>query len=346
MLSRNENRLSDARIATAFWRALNEAAAYVGSTTPNPPVGCVLLDRAGDIVAVGAHRKAGEAHAERAAIEAARAAGRVDDIDTVLVTLEPCNHHGRTPPCVDAILSTPARNVVIGIGDPNPTVQGGGAARLVAAGLDVRFLDAFDSAEMSAVALASKRLIAPFAKRSVSGLPWVTVKQAVDEKGSMVPPAGQTTFTSPQSLTLAHRLRRRADAILTGSGTILADHPSFTVRHVGDFADKQRFLAILDRRRRVPDAYRMEASERGFSLIEAASPEEALHLLGAAGALEVLVEAGPSLTDAVLGGGLWDEYVRIEKDGLGAGIDAVRIAYRNTDFEDLNEAAWPLGDSK
>ena len=112
----------------------------LAATAPNPPVGCLLLDSNGDVIATGVHRKAGTAHAEAMAIAVARAAGRIGDIDTVVVTLEPCNHHGRTPPCVEAILGTPARHIFIGVADPNPAVTGGGAARLKAAGRTVTFL--------------------------------------------------------------------------------------------------------------------------------------------------------------------------------------------------------------
>ncbi|TNB46392.1 bifunctional diaminohydroxyphosphoribosylaminopyrimidine deaminase/5-amino-6-(5-phosphoribosylamino)uracil reductase RibD [Martelella lutilitoris] len=326
--------LSAAVLAAAMTRALDGAQRFAGATTPNPPVGCVLLDKAGQVIAEGVHRKAGLAHAEAEAIASARAAGVADRIHTVIVTLEPCNHHGRTPPCADAILATPASRVIIGAPDPNPGVSGGGAARLAAAGLSVVF--AADMADERAGTLARRaaRLIAPFAKRVLTGLPWVTVKQALDERGGMAPPAGAKTFTSPVSLSLAHRLRRRADAILTGSGTILADDPEFTVRRVRDFAGKQRALAILDRRGRVPEAYFSAAEARGFAVIRPETPEAALAALGRRGVMEVLVEAGPSLTASMLDGGLWDENVRIEKGDP----DRVSVFYRDPEFHELNEA--------
>nr|WP_272212936.1 bifunctional diaminohydroxyphosphoribosylaminopyrimidine deaminase/5-amino-6-(5-phosphoribosylamino)uracil reductase RibD [Marinicella sp. W31]MDC2878866.1 bifunctional diaminohydroxyphosphoribosylaminopyrimidine deaminase/5-amino-6-(5-phosphoribosylamino)uracil reductase RibD [Marinicella sp. W31] len=299
--------LNSAIMTAALSRALAGTVRFAGATAPNPPVGCVLLDADGMVIAEGFHRKAGAPHAEAEAIFKARAAGLVSHIDTVVVTLEPCNHHGRTPPCADAILATPARRVIIGAPDPNPNVAGGGAGRLAAAGLSVIFASELADRRARQLAQQAARLIAPFARRSVTGLPWVTVKQAIDENGGMVPPAGATTFTSSSSLTLAHRLRRRADAILTGSGTILADNPQFTVRRVPDFAGKQRVLAILDRRNRVSAGYVADAETRGFSVLKSDSLLDVLRELGKQGVMEALIEAGPTLTTTVLESGLWDE---------------------------------------
>lgn len=304
-------------IADAFARAIAAAVDYAGTTSPNPPVGCTLLDAAGNILAVEVHRKAGDLHAEARAIAACRTAGTIDRIHTVVVTLEPCNHHGRTPPCAEAILSTPAREVWIAETDPNPRVEGGGSTRLATAGLSVRFLSDLDHPEASRLASEAERLIAPFVKWVTTGLPFVTIKQALDETGSMIPPAGQRTFTSETSLTLAHRMRRRADAILTGSGTILADNPEFTVRRIPDHPGKSRILAILDRSGRVPSDYLTEATRRGLRPMLFADINEALARLGTEGVHEVLVEAGPKLTAAILATDLWDEHVAIRKLGTG-----------------------------
>lgn len=315
-------------IAAAFREALRLASEHVGATTPNPPVGCVLLDADGRTLAAAAHRKAGGPHAEAAAIAFSRESGTFSRIHTVVVTLEPCNHTGCTPPCTDAVLSTPAREVWIGVNDPNPAVAGGGAATLAVAGLTVRFIDALDDAASPALTSEVHRLIGPFAKRVRTGLPWVTVKQALDRNGSMVPPPGLKTFTSDASLELAHELRRRADAILTGSGTVLADEPEFTVRRVPDFLGKRRQLVILDRRGRVPGSYLRTATERGFEVSVEGSLLHALARLGEAGSLEVLVEAGPQLTGAMLASELWDEHVVIQQSQLRGGADAVSVRQR------------------
>jgi diaminohydroxyphosphoribosylaminopyrimidine deaminase/5-amino-6-(5-phosphoribosylamino)uracil reductase len=231
-------------------------------------------------------------------------------VATLAVTLEPCNHHGRTPPCTGAILDAGIRHVVVGTHDPNPTVKGGGIERLQAAGVTVT---------VGVAEAECRQLLHAFAFSSITGSPWVTVKRAFTAAGSMIPPPGQKTFTSPASLLLAHRLRKKADAILTGSGTILADDPSFTVRHLPDHPGKRRRLAILDRRRRVPETYLAAARERGLDPTIYDDLETALADLHRQGVRDVLVEAGPALSDAVLAANRWCLAVDIRrKDGPGA----------------------------
>ena len=304
--------------------ALDEARSAEGATAPNPPVGCVLLDAAGKVISVAAHQKAGHLHAEVLAIQKARALGLIEQVHTFVVTLEPCNDYGRTPPCTDAILATPAQNIVIGSADPNPHVKGDGTERLRQRGLTVSFLDRAREPELSQ---ALQRLIAPFTKRMIKGLPWVTVKQALNQQGSMIPEPGHKTFTSPSSLVVAHQLRRRADAIITGSGTVLADAPEFTVRHVEDFVGKRRKLILFDRRRRIADAYVVEAQRRGFNVIWASDVEHALRDAATHGALEVLIEAGPQLTASVLASPFWDEHVLIRQSPKAGDDDHMDIKH-------------------
>lgn len=306
-------------IARAFRLALDAASAFAGATAPNPPVGCAVLAADGEVLAVEAHRGAGLPHAEAAALAACR--DRSDAVHTLVVTLEPCNHHGRTPPCSEAILASPARAVWIGARDPNPAVAGGGAARLSAAGLDVSFVE-------GPLAAQAARLIAPFAMRSLRGRPWLTLKQAFTADGSMVPPRGEKTFTSEVSLDLAHALRRRADAVITGSGTVLADAPLLTVRRVPDPRRAPRRLAILDRRGRVPGAYLAAAREGGLEPSLHADIPALLADLAEGGALEALVEAGPTLSAAFLAAGLWDERVVITKAAHAGDPDIVEISLR------------------
>jgi diaminohydroxyphosphoribosylaminopyrimidine deaminase/5-amino-6-(5-phosphoribosylamino)uracil reductase len=306
-------------IARAFRLALDAASAFAGATAPNPPVGCAVLAADGEVLAVEAHRGAGLPHAEAAALAACR--DRWDAVHTLVVTLEPCNHHGRTPPCCEAILASPARAVWIGARDPNPAVAGGGAARLSAAGLDVAFVE-------GPLADEAAQLIAPFAMRSLHGRPWLTLKQAFTADGSMIPPRGVKTFTSEASLDLAHALRRRADAVITGSGTILADAPLLTVRRVADPRRAPRRLAILDRRGRVPQAYLVAARERGLEPSVHAAIPALLGDLAEGGALEALVEAGPTLSAAFLAAGLWDERVVITKAAHAGVPDIVETTLR------------------
>lgn len=316
------------RIAMAFARALALARVHEGATAPNPPVGCVLLDAAGTELAAGAHRRAGTPHAEALAIAAARHSGVVGKIHTAIVTLEPCNHHGRTPPCAEALLATPAKQIWIACRDPNPKVGGGGAERLMAEGRRVRMLADLPHPDALVLAGDAERLIAPFRKHVLTGLPFITVKQALSSTGSMIPPPGRKTFTAPSSLALAHSLRRRADAILTGSGTILADDPHFTVRLVADHPGKRRLLVILDRRRRVHSDYLDAALQRGFEVYHGDKLHAALARIADWGAMEVLVEAGPTLTGSLLATALWDEHVLIEQACSPDGADRVTTRRR------------------
>jgi diaminohydroxyphosphoribosylaminopyrimidine deaminase/5-amino-6-(5-phosphoribosylamino)uracil reductase len=317
-------------IVGAFRAAVAAGEAVAGATTPNPPVGCVVLDASGDVLACEAHRRAGSPHAEAAAIEACQRAGVAERIHTLVVTLEPCSHHGRTPPCVDAILATPAKAVWIGARDPNPRVSGDGAVRLAQQGLAVRFFDTLDHPEAAALGRAARRLIAPFATWSRSGRPWLTVKQAIAADGGMIPPTGRKTFTSQEALVLAHRLRRRADAIITGAGCVLADDPLFTVRHVRDHAGKRRILAILDRRGRTPSGYVEAAEGRGFDVRIRTDIAALLAELGNDGVVEALVEAGPALLEAFLDQGLWDERVIIRQSPVAGQPDAIDVLTQHT----------------
>jgi len=359
-----------ALLAQTMRLAAAEARKWLGATSPNPPVGAAALAADGRVLAVAAHHRAGEAHAETALLHmlrkgdgvmerAATADGTVNTpspsisrIDTLCVTLEPCNHHGLTPPCTEAIIAAGIRRVVIGTRDPNPHVTGGGIERLQAAGVDVITGVAEDEC---------RQLIHAFAYKAQTGKAFVTVKRAFrrsDGDGvmegtalslgtvgtpspppeSMIPPAGQKTFTSASSLCLAHRLRKKADAILTGSGTILADNPLFTVRHVQDHPNKRRWLAILDRRGRVPQAYIDAAKTRGLDAVIYRDIETALSDLAAKGAQDVLVEAGPALAQNLLDLGLWAMSVTIRQ----AETDRIDVAFnpRETLPFDANHFGW------
>jgi len=314
-------------ISTAFRRALQCASDFVGATAPNPPVGCVLLDAKGNQLAAASHEQAGMFHAESAAIELCRQQGTFERIHSVIVTLEPCNHTGRTPACTEAILGTPAQAIWIGTKDPNPDVCGKGAEKLANHGLKVSFIEQLNVPNATHMAKSATKLIAPFAKRARTGLPFVTIKQAINSAGSMIPGANRKTFTSARSLKFAHQLRKRADAILTGSGTILADAPEFTVRHIQDFVSKRRHLVIMDRRGRVCDAYQQSAVNLGFRVIIATSLEDALLQLADEGVLEVLVEAGPTLLDSVLATKFWDEHIIITQAANSTQEDNISIRY-------------------
>ena len=299
-----------AAIAHAFRAAVDEAARHVGATAPNPPVGCALLDAAGTILAVGGHHRAGTPHAEIQAISQCRERGLLDRAHTAVVTLEPCNHTGRTGPCSQALLATPVRDVWIGVRDPNPHVEGGGADHLRQHGRHVHVLH--PTGPQAEIQSMCRSLLAPFAHFMRTGQPWITVKQALDATGSMVPPAGRTTFTSAASLDLAHRLRRATDAVITAGGTIRADRPGLNVRRVADHPNRApRVLAICTRTGEVDEAYLQAARARGFAVQVCTDINALPDMLGMAGVTWAMVEAGPRLLAEIEARGLWHDWLTI-----------------------------------
>lgn len=290
--------------SVAMQRACFEARQWMGATSPNPPVGACALDENGNILATGAHHRAGEAHAEAELLKICREQGLLTHIDSVAVTLEPCNHHGKTPPCSEALISAGVRKIIVGVQDPNTGVKGGGIERLRQAGIEV-----IEGIEAD----ACQKLIHAFSFYSRTQKPFVTVKRAFDPSGSMIPTGGKKTFTSQASLILAHRLRKKADALVTGSGTVLADTPLFSVRHVQDHEGKRRILAILDRQQRVASDYIDAASKRGFDVRLYSDIDLCFSALAEAGIQDVLVEAGPRLSDAILSSNHWAMCVDIHK---------------------------------
>lgn len=199
-------------------QAIRLARRGVGSTHPNPRVGAVVLQD-GVPVATGFHLRCGSAHAEARALEQA---GDRAKRATLVVTLEPCAHFGRTPPCVDAILASGIRRVVVGMRDPNPLVDGRGIDRLLAEGLDV---------EVGLLEAECRAINPPYLKQLRTGLPWVTLKAMVSLDGRMASESGESRgLGGDAEQRLVHRLRAESDAVLVGVGTVLADDPLLTVR--------------------------------------------------------------------------------------------------------------------
>lgn len=302
-------------VARGFREALAAACAHLGATAPNPPVGCAVLDRDGRVLVAAGHERAGRPHAEALALSRLADAGRLAEAHTLLVTLEPCNHQGRTGPCTEAILQSPVRTVWIGCPDPNPHVGGHGADRLREGGLVVHLLGTGPDREEARLHRDCRALIAPFRRWATGGRPWITVKQALDSGNGMVPPPGARTFTDDASLRLAHRLRRATDAVVTGAGTVRADRPHLTVRHLPDHPDRRRLLAVLGRS--LPDGYADAAAARGFDLRLLPTLDQLLPALGEAGVLWAAVEAGPRLLDALREAGLWDDWLSIRHPVAG-----------------------------
>ena len=200
-------------------RALALAALGAGTTSPNPMVGALVLDQDGQLVGEGYHCRAGEPHAEVMAL--AQAAGRARG-GTLVVTLEPCCHQGRTPPCCDAVLAAGVARVVVAMADPDPRVAGGGIARLRAAGLEV---------VVGVAELEAARLNQAFVHRVRSGRPWGLLKWAMSLDGRTALPNGESQWISgPLARQWVHRLRGRCDAVIVGGGTLRADDPLLTSR--------------------------------------------------------------------------------------------------------------------
>ena len=328
-------------------RALSLARRGLYTTHPNPRVGCVLV-RDGEIVGEGFHARAGEAHAE---IHALYMAGERARGSTAYVTMEPCCHHGRTPPCTDALIEAGVARVVAAMRDPNPLVAGGGLARLSARGIEVS----------SGLLETSAQLLNPgFISRMTRGLPWVRVKSAMSLDACTALASGESRWiTGVWARKDVQRWRARADAILTGINTIIADDPSLNVRldasELGiEGAVAQPLRVVLDSDLRIsPDAriFRLQgtvlviAAEGRIipakrTALEAAGAEvasvpeskngqgvelvEVLRLLARRGINEVHVEAGATLAGALVSEGLVDELVvYIAPHLLGGGARAV-----------------------
>lgn len=213
-------------------RAIALAADPPLRTSPNPTVGCVIV-RGGEIVGEGVTRPAGEAHAEVVALEAAGAAARGADM---YVTLEPCSHTGKTPPCTDAILAAGVARVFAGVIDPNPLVHGEGLRKLEAAGVEVH---------VGLLGERCARQLAPFRRFIIDRRPWVMLKAAVTLDGRIAAAGGDSKWITGEAARAdVHRLRARADAILVGAGTARADDPRLTARHP-DHADRPNPLRIV-----------------------------------------------------------------------------------------------------
>ena len=225
--------------------ALDEARKGLGRTSPNPAVGAVIV-KDGIVVGRGYHKKAGSPHAEVNALMDAgpRAAGA-----TLYVTLEPCNHSGRTPPCTEAILLSGIIKVVIGMADPNPRVRGGGARYLASRGIEV-YSGVLDQ--------QCQALNHPFIKHSATGLPWVLMKAGLSLDGKITyrPRQGEA-ITGPEAQRYVHRLRNQVDAILVGVETAIIDDPSLITRLEETTETRDPLRVVLDTALRLPPEARM-----------------------------------------------------------------------------------------
>jgi diaminohydroxyphosphoribosylaminopyrimidine deaminase/5-amino-6-(5-phosphoribosylamino)uracil reductase len=308
----------------AMRRAITLAARGAGRTSPNPVVGCVVLDRHGAVAGEGWHARAGGPHAE---IEALRAAGEAARGGTAVVTLEPCNHTGRTGPCAQALIAAGVARVVVAVDDPNP-VAAGGAATLRAAGVEV------ESGLLTAEAAAGN---VAWLTALRTGRPHLTWKFAATLDGRSAAADGTSRWiTGPAARADVHRLRAGVDTILAGIGTVLTDDPELTVRLPGHDGH-QPLRVVVDSTGRTPAHARVRDGAAATWIATAAEvgadPDghvdlaKLLAALHARGSRSVLLEGGPTLAGAALRAGLVDRVVGYLAPALlGAGPAALAEA--------------------
>lgn len=313
-------------------QAIELAKKGIYTTRPNPHVGCVIVKDA-QVIGQGYHYKAGQLHAEAIALKQAREhypsllAGA-----TAYVTLEPCSHYGRTPPCADALIEAGIVRVVIAVTDPNPKVAGKGIQKLQAAGIEVKSNICHD---------AAFQLNQGFFRTMSGGLPYVRLKTACSLDGRIAMANGESQWiTGEAAREDVQRLRARSGAIITGSQTILSDNPSFNVRSqslgvpVTDVP--QPLLVILDRRGRIDiqaQWFKSQISQRPVLLIQDTRIDLAalLHRLSQDYQIQdVMVEAGAGVTTAFLKAGLVDEWIIYQAPCL-LGNTALSITTLNFD---------------
>lgn len=335
----------------AAWmrRALSLAESVLYTTSPNPRVGCVIV-RDGQVLGEGATQPVGGPHAEVRALRDAQARGLSVAGATVYVTLEPCSHHGRTPPCVDALVAAAPARVVVAMGDPNPRVNGEGLARLRAAGIAVTAGVCLDEA------LA---LNVGFVSRMSRGTPWLWAKMAASLDGRSALPNGKSQWITGEAARAdGHHWRARSCAVLTGIGTVLADDPRLDVRHVATTRPPRKI--VLDTHLRMPADARLfdgaetwiftaredvgraaELAARNARVICLPDVDGRVDLpgvmrwLGQHDINEVHAEAGAVLTGALLQAGCVDELlVYMAPMLLGEGAGMARLPL----IEDLDQA--------
>lgn len=291
--------------------AIGQGDQVKGGTYPNPPVGAVILDRDGDIAGVGGTQPVGGPHAE---VIALRRAGERARGGTAFVTLEPCNHHGRTPPCVDALIAAGLASVVYAVKDPNP-VAAQGAARLSAAGVEVRSGTLAD--EVAGGALRE------WLHKQRTGKPHVTWKYATSVDGRSAAADGSSQWiTSEAARADVHRKRAVVDAIVVGTGTVFVDDPALTARLPdGSLADRQPLRVVVGMREISSDARVLNDDSRTM-VIRTRDPLEVIAAM--ADRVDVLVEGGPTLAGAFLRAGVVDRIVAyVAPILLGGPITAV-----------------------
>ncbi len=298
-------------LETAMRLAIEQSERVKGATYPNPPVGAVILDSDKEVAGVGATEPPGGPHAE---VLALRRAGQRAVGGTAVVTLEPCNHHGRTPPCVDALVAAGISAVAYAVTDPNP-VAAGGAARLSDLGLEV--VGGVSADEVSRGPLRE------WLHKQRTGLPHVTWKFATSVDGRSAAADGSSQWiTSEASRADVHRRRAVADAVLVGTGTVFIDDPLLTARQPdGSLAERQPLRVVVGEREIPPEAKILNDDSRTM-VIRTRDPHEVIKALS--DRTDLLLEGGPTLAGAFLRAGVIDRILAyIGPILLGGPITAV-----------------------
>jgi len=275
-------------------RALELAEGGRGRVSPNPLVGAVIV-REGEVIGEGFHAELGGLHAERAALEDCRERGEDPGGATMYVTLEPCAHQGRQPPCTEAILEAGIGRVVVASEDPSEKAAGRGPGILRDGGVEVELAAGEE-------ATAARLLNQPFRKHARTGLPLVVLKLAMSLDGQTTTPPGDSPWISGErSRELVHRWRAEADATAVGIGTVLADDPLLTARPADAEAARQPLRVVFDRRARLPrDSQLLSTRDQSPVLVVADEVEAALADLGRRGITSLFLEGGKTLASAFL----------------------------------------------
>ena len=345
----------------AHWmqRCLALASQSLTVSNPNPRVGCVLVDAHGKVIGEGFTQAAGHAHAEVMALRDAQRQGHATQGATAYVSLEPCAHFGRTPPCCDALIAAGVARVVAAMADPNPLVAGQGFARLQAAGIAI---------SQGVLQAQAAELNLGFLSRIIRKRPWVRLKVAGSLDGKTALPNGQSQWiTGPEARRDGQHWRLRACAVLTGIGTVLQDDPLLNVRDMD--AARQPHLVVVDSQLKMPlNARLLDVPQRQVR-IYTTNPDQRLHqALQERGAQvqlvqatatgqvdlaavlddlalwpinELHVEAGATLNGALLAAGLVDEWlVYLAPKVLGQGMGMAALAAPYTQLSQVQDLAW------
>ena len=323
--------------------ALRQARKGLGRTSPNPMVGALVV-RNGEIIASGYHKRAGAGHAEIEALAKIGGRGHKDDI--LYVTLEPCNHHGRTPPCTEAILSSGIKKLVVGMKDPNPGVSGGGCEFLAEKGIEVR---------TGVLESECRRINEAFLKFATTGQPFVVVKSALTMDGWTATVTGHSHWvTNEKSRRFVHRLRDRLDGVMVGVGTVLADDPMLTTR-LKRGVGKDPVRIIVDTGLRIPNEAKVlnvDSPARTLIAVGADVPPQRLRrvereavthlacptkegwidlpalmdILGGMDITSILVEGGSTLIGSMIREGLIDKFYIFKAPKILGGNDGIPMA--------------------